>query len=159
MRTFFIFVLLAFSVSAFGQKAPTDGLKVNGLGLGAAYKTVVAKFGKPVKEKIQKGDECVPDRRKILTYPGLTFELIENDNKNFTVISFEVTSAKYDVSGVRIGDTQLAVSRRFGKRSMEDTVSGQKTWLYEMTPELPGNSNFFFRAGKITKIQSGYEMC
>ena len=159
MRTFFIFALLAFSVSAFGQKAPTDGLKVNGVGLGATYKAVVAKLGKPVKEKIQKGDECVPDRRKILTYSGLTFELIENDNKSFTVISFEVTSAKYDVSGVKIGDTQLAVSRRFGKRSTEDTVSGQKTWLYEMTPNLPGSSNFFFRAGKVTKIQSGYEMC
>ncbi|HTK38986.1 MAG TPA: hypothetical protein VL325_10875, partial [Pyrinomonadaceae bacterium] len=117
MRTFLIFVLLVFSVSAFGQKAPTDGLRVNGVGLGSAYKTVVAKFGKPVKEKIQKGDECVPDRRKILTYPGLTFELIENDNKSFTVISFEVTSANYDVSGVKVGDTQLAVSRHFGKRT------------------------------------------
>jgi len=159
MRTLFIFVLLVFSVSVFGQKAPTDGLKVNGVGLGAAYKSVVAKFGKPIKEKIQKGDECVPDRRKILNYPGLMFELIENEGKNFTVISFEATSAKYDVSGVKVGDTQVAVSRRFGKRTMEDTVSGQKVWYYEMTPDLPGNSNFFFRAGKITKIQSAYEMC
>ena len=159
MRTLLLFALLGFSVSAFGQKAPTDGLKVNGVGLGAAYKSVIAKFGKAIKEKIQKGDECVPDRRKILTYPGLTFELIENDNKNFTVVSFEVTSAKYDVSGVKVGETLLAVSRRFGKRTMEDTIDGQKVWYYEMTPNLPGNSNFYFRAGKITKIQSAYEMC
>ena len=159
MRTLLLFALLGFSVSAFGQKAPTDGLKVNGVGLGAAYKSVIAKFGKAIKEKIQKGDECVPDRRKILTYPGLTFELIENDNKNFTVVSFEVTSAKYDVSGVKVGETPLAVSRRFGKRTMEDTIDGQKVWYYEMTPDMPGNSNFYFRGGKITKIQSGYEMC
>ena len=154
-----ILAILVLCVPVFAQTSLSGGLKVNGLGLGATYKSVVAKFGKPTTEKIQKGDECVPDRRKILTYPGLSFELIEGQKNNFSVITFEVTSAKYDVSGVKVGDTQVAVNRRFGKRTMEDTVSGQKVWYYEMSSDNPGSSNFYFRGGKITKIQAGYEMC
>jgi hypothetical protein len=75
------------------------------------------------------------------------------------VSSFEVTSAKYDVSGVKIGDTQVAVKRRFGTRSSEETLSGQKAWYYEMAENNPGSSNFYFRGGKVSKIQAGYEMC
>src|SRR5689334_11316825 len=87
-----ILAILVLCVPVFAQTSLSGGLKVNGLGLGATYKSVVAKFGKPTTEKIQKGDECVPDRRKILTYPGLSFELIEDQQKkNFTVITFEVT--------------------------------------------------------------------
>jgi hypothetical protein len=96
----------------------------------------------------------------LLTYPGLSFELIEETKgKNFTVISFEVTSVKYDVSGIKIGDMQIAVTRRFGTRSSEDSIKGEKIWMYEMSDKNPGSSNFYFRGGKIVKIQAGYEMC
>jgi hypothetical protein len=154
-----LLMVLLLAVPCFAQTALSAGLKVNGIGLGASYKSVIAKFGKPTKEVTKKGDECVPDRRKLLTYQGLTFELIEDTKKNFTVISFEVTGAKYDVSGVKLGDTQIAVNRRFGKRSSEETISGSKVWYYEMAADNPGSSNFYFRNGKISKIQTGYEMC
>jgi len=123
-----ILAILVLCVPVLAQTSLSGGLKVNSLGLGATYKSVVAKFGKPTTEKIQKGDECVPDRRKILTYPGLTFELIEGQKNNFTVITFEVTSAKYDVSGIKVAT----------RRSRSTGVSASGQWKPLSQAKRPG---------------------
>jgi hypothetical protein len=107
--------------------------------------------------KINKMDECIGDRTRMLTYPGMTVELDEQ-NGSFHVYAFEITSPKYDVSGVKIGDAPATVQRRFGttKRTVENP--GPR-WFYDMTDEAPGGTNFYFRRGKLVRIQATYMMC
>lgn len=159
MKILFPLAMLLLSVTAFSQAKITGGLRVSGVGLSAPYKAVIAKFGKPVRETTRKGDECVGGRLRTVRYAGLSFDLTDSDGKNFTVFSIEVTSARWNVSGAKIGDTQAAVKKRFGTRSSEETIAGNRVWFYEMAEENPGSSNFYFRGGKVVKILTGYEMC
>jgi hypothetical protein len=104
-------------------------------------------------------DECIGDRTRVVNYPGLEFELAESDG-TFTVYAFEVTSPKYNVSGVKVGDTPAAVQKRFG--SMRRTVERVKTgphWFYDMTDENPGGTSFYFRNGRLFSISTTYAMC
>jgi hypothetical protein len=149
--------ILVFAISTFAQVSLLEGPKVNGLGLSATYKEVVAKFGKPTTDRIYKVNECIGDRTRTLRYPGLMIEMDEQSG-TFHVFSFEITSPKYDVSGVKIGDTPATVQRRFGtkKRTVENPGP---LWYYEMPDENPGSTNFHFRRGKLVKIQATYMMC
>jgi len=154
-----IFCILLLTVSSFAQTSLLEGPKVNGLGLGTTYKQVIAKFGKPTADKINKMNECIGDRTRKLTYPGMTVELDEQSG-TFHVYAFEITSPIYDVSGAKIGDTTASVQKRFGVRgrTIENPKSGP-LWFYEMSEEAPGSTNFYFRNGKLVRIQSTYMMC
>lgn len=150
------------STAAFSQTSIREGLKVNGLALGATYAATVRKLGKPTRDVTTRTpDECTGSRTRTLTYPGLKVELIEGERKNdFTVFSFDVTSAKWDVSGVKIGDTPATIEKLFGKtgRTVARERAGPR-WFYEMTDDDPGGSNLYFKNGKVIEISSTYEMC
>lgn len=160
MKFLFLAVILLFTAPAFSQVSLIEGIKVNGIALGAKYSDVVRKLGKPTRDVTNKEmDECMGSHVRTLTYPGLKIEL-DDAGGGFTVFSFEVTSAKYDVSGVKIGAAADAIQKRFGtkRRTVEKSKTGA-TWYYEMSDESPGTSNFHFRGGKLVKIESTYTMC
>jgi hypothetical protein len=159
MKLFIPVIFFLFSMPAAGQVSLTDGPAVDGLRLGATYQAVIAKFGKPTRVRTNKMDECIGDRTRDVEYPGLKFELAESDG-TFTVYSFEVTSPKYDVSGVKVGDPIAKVQKRFGnvRRTVEKEKLGPR-WFYDMTDENPGGTNFYFRGGKVYSISTTYMMC
>ena len=139
-----------------------QGPKVNGIGLGATRQEVIKKLGRPVRESRRNADECVGGTEMTLSYPGLKILLWDDaeDRRKFTVGQFEVTSAKWDVSGSRIGQTNAAVRKLFGPRSSEERESGSLVWYYNMDENIsPGNTNFYFRGGKVVKIVSLWLMC
>src|SRR5215203_975839 len=105
MRYCFALIFFLFAATAYSQVSLSQGPKINGLGLGSNRAEVVRKLGKPVSETKRKADECVGGTEMTLRYPGLKFVLWDDsDNpKKFTVGQFEVTSAKWDVSGARVG--------------------------------------------------------
>ena len=152
-----IFCILFFAITTFAQVSLLEGPKVNGIALSATYKQVLAKFGKPSSDKINKVDECIGDRTRTVKYPGLMFEMDEQKG-TFHVYSFEVTSPMYDVSGVKVGNAPAAVQQRFGTRKRTVENPGPR-WFYDMTDENPGGTNFYFREGKLVKIQTSYMMC
>jgi hypothetical protein len=162
MKLLFPIILVAtLAVSALSQASIRGGLKVNGVALGAKYADVVKKLGKPTRDVTnRKMDECIAAHIRTLYYPGLKLELSDDGKKAFTLFSFEVTSAAWDVSGAKVGNSQTDIQKFFGTkgRTIQKETAGP-LWLYEMTDESPGSSNFFFKAGKVVKIQSGYEMC
>jgi hypothetical protein len=154
-----IIFLFSSAAAAAGQVPLTDGPSVNGLRLRATYRAVVAKFGKPQRVVTNPVDECVGDRTRFANYPGLKFELVE-DNGTFTVYSFEVTSPRYIVSGVAAGASQAAVERRFGRRNRTVDREGRDTiWYYSMPNDNPGTTNFHFRNGKLFKVVTTFAMC
>jgi len=157
----FVILFAAFAISAVGQNSIREGLKVNGLALGSTYAQTIKTFGKPVRDiTSRKIDECIGSRTRTLTYPGLKVELVEGERNAFTVFAFEVTSTKWSFSGIKIGEPAEQIQRRFGTsgRTVEREKTGQ-TWFYEMTDESPGGTNFYFRNGKLIKVNTGYEMC
>ena len=99
----------------------------------------------------------------VLKYPGLTFSLWSDaDGKKFSVGYFEVSSAKWNVSGVKVGDTSASIRRRFGRRGSQeiDGHTNMLTWYYDMSDdEGPGSTNFAFRRGKVARIVTIYFMC
>ena len=152
--------LLLCSTNVFSQVSLSAGPKVNGLALGATVKQVIAKFGRPISDKLQPRNECTGTRLRTMTYPGLIVELDESE-KTYYVFSFTVTSPKYDVSGIRIGAAQTAVANIFGTRgrTIENPRTGPE-WYYSMDEEdTAGGTNFIFRRGKLAKITTSYMIC
>lgn len=156
MRIFLIAVLVSlFTVAAHGQGSGEKYLlKVNGIGLGSYYAQVIRTFGKPLKETTGDGNECIGGKMRKLEYPGMTFELHQEfgKTKRFYVGSFEVTSARWNVSGLKAGSTAAAVKRKFGKAAEEG-----RSWLYEIAEtEGPGSVNIYFRNGKVVRFETSY---
>lgn len=163
MKIFATLSLLAiFAVSSFSQSSLDAGPKVNGLALGMTREEVIKKLGKPTREIKGEADECVGGTEMTLQYPGLKFSLWDDSESpgKFTVGMFEVTSAAWDVSGIRVGQASAAVKKMFGSKYTTGTESGKTIWYYAMDDEKgPGNTNFTFRNGKIVNILSMWLMC
>ena len=154
-------LVLIFAASGFAQSSLPSGPKVNGVGLDATYAEVVRKLGKPTRQVTDKNlDECTGSHIRTLYYPGLKIELFDAEKNVYKVFSFEITSAKWDVSGSKLGDSSAKVQKLFGTRGRSSEKDGAETiWYYEMNEDAPGLSNFHFRNGKLSKVQFGYTMC
>lgn len=162
MKLFLAIVLLSVTGTVFSQVSPKSGLNVNGVALGDTYQQVVRKLGKPVGEKKRKADECVGGIELTLSYPGLELRLWDDvDNpKKFTVGWFEVKSAKWNVSGTKVGQTNAAVRKLLGKPAAVQTENGLNVWFYDMDEEKgPGNTSLTFRGGKVISISTIWLMC
>lgn len=154
-------VILVSALSAHSQTS-ASALKVNGVGLGATYTDVIKKLGKPSRVITGEAGQCSAGKQRTLHYPGLTFELFEEQANKFTVGEFEVTSAKWNVSGAKVGMNGTAISERFGEAEVgvADADTGGPIWFYEIADEtVPGNSSFFFRGGKVVRIYSAFMKC
>lgn len=160
---FILLITVLFVVASFAQTSLRAGPKINGLALGATREEVIRKLGKPTSESKKDAGECVGGIEMTLTYPGLKISLWDDSEnpKKFTAGMFEVTSAKWNVSGARIGQTRAEVKKLFGTRSFEGSGDdGLPFWGYEMAEDSgPGTTSFTFRRGKLSSIQAAWLMC
>ncbi len=164
MRIIIATIALLLASPMFAQTSLKAGPEVNGISLGATREEVIRKLGKPASQTKKTADECVGGVEMTLRYPGLTFRLWDDPRnaKKFSVGAFEVASAKWNVSGVKIGSSSADVRKIFGKRSSEEIDSQSKlpVWYYEMDEEEgPGTTNFTFKGGKLIKIYTMWLMC
>ena len=162
MKRLLLVASLAFAaVGVSAQSSLPKGLTVNGVALDAKYAEVTWKLGKPTRVvTTPKIDECIGARIRTVSYPGLKIEMAEGETKDdFHVFSFEITSAKWDVSGINVGDLSTTVQKRFGARGRTVEKTPTLGWFYDMSEESPGTSSFYFKAGKVVKIISTFEMC
>ena len=154
-------LVLAAAGACFGQVDPGK-LKFNGVGLGSTYGQVVKALGKPSRESKPQREECIGGHEKTVNYPGVTFTLMDEGKKTFKVMSFDINSANYSVSGIKVGDTQLTVRRILGSKftSGAGDVLGTTDWTYEISDELgPGWTTITFKKGKVVSIGSSYTVC
>jgi hypothetical protein len=107
-------------------------------------------------------EECTGGHEKSVEYAGLTFYFMDGSSRSrkvFEVMSFDVSSSKFTVSGVKVGDSEAVVKRIFGRRFTVDTdaAKGEKTWHYEIgEKEGPGWTTVTFKNGKVVNIGSAY---
>jgi hypothetical protein len=154
------------SQSAFPQTVNPAKLKINGIiGLDSTYAQMLKAFGKPSKETKPVSEECTGGHEKTVNYAGLEFYFMDGPSrggKTFLVMSFDVSSPKFTVSGVKIGDSEATVRSRFGRRFTVDTdkATGEKTWHYEIGErDGPGWTTVTFKNGKVISIGSAYTVC
>ena len=85
---------------------------------------------------------------------------MDEGGKTFKMDSFTVTSPKWLVSGVRVGDTPAVVKSRFGTKYTVDrrTDNGGLAWHYDTADET-GTTTIIFKNGKVTEISSAFLMC
>lgn len=167
LRIFIPIAVLAFAaVQVFGQAVNTAKLKINGtVGLDSTYAQVVKAFGKPSKETKPMAEECTGGHEKSVEYAGLTFYFMDGSSRSrkvFEVMSFEVSSSKFTVSGVKVGDSEAVVKRIFGRKFTVDTdaETGEKNWYYEIgEAEGPGMTTITFKNGRVVNIHSAYMVC
>jgi hypothetical protein len=138
-------------------------VKLKGIGLGSAYSDVIKAFGKPKTDTAAEGDECRGARIRTMVYDGLELELSESlePEKEYYVYSIEITNAKWLPFGIKTGTTQAAVKRKLGNPTSQETDSetGERIWYYSFDEsDGPGNTNFYFKNGKLVKVFSMY-MC
>jgi len=159
--TLFILMTIALASSAYSQSSLPKGLKVNGISLDTSYNEIVKKLGKPTREvTTKKIDECIGERLRTIYYPGLKIELVEGKRNNFTMFAFTVTSAKWDVSGNRVGAAAAAIQKLYGTRGRTiQKNNGSEDWYYEMAEDNPGGTTFTVKNGKVTEIGVTYMMC
>ena len=156
-------LILAVSISA--QTTNPAKLKFNGIGLYSTLAQVKKALGKPKMDGKPKEEGCIGAREKDVEYDGVSFYLMDGDSKDgktFEVKAFTVTSPKYVVSGIKVGDTELNVRRRLGTKftKTEDDETGDDVWSYEF-PESgdPGWTTIQISRGKVTKISSAHMVC
>jgi hypothetical protein len=156
---------LLLAAGAFAQTVNPAKLKINGVGLNSTYPQVVKALGKPVKDGKATHEECIGGREKTVDYAGLSLYFMDGDSrggKTFEVKSFSVTTSKWLVSGVRVGDTPETVKAKFGAKYRLDrrTDNGGLAWHYEMNDkDGPGMTTVIFKKGKVVEISSGYQVC
>ena len=144
--------------ACFGQLGP-GRLRFNGVGLGSTYGQVTKALGKPSRETKPVREECVGGREKTVAYDGASLAFMDEGRKTFKLMSFEVTSPKYAVSGIKVGDSPLTVRRVLGTKFTSDANAAEGTmWTYEM-PGDTGSTTITFRKGKVVSIGSSYLVC
>jgi hypothetical protein len=160
------FIVFSAGAVCLGQVVNPAKVKINGVGLDSTYAQVVRAIGKPASEEAPKAEECIGGREKTVTYPGLTLYMMDGDSRNkktFEVKSFEVTSARWVVSGIKVGDSEATVKRKFGHRKfrIEDGPgAGEKRWVWDMSdPHGPGGTNVIFKDGRVVTIASYLLVC
>ena len=152
-------VVLVLAGACFGQLDPGN-LRFNGVGLESTYGQVVKALGKPSSETKPVREECIGGKEKTAKYPGLSLSFMDEGGKTFKVMAFEVTSSKWAVSGIKVGDSQLTVRRVLGTKFTNDTnaAEGMTMWTYELAGDT-GSTTITFKKGKVVSIGSSYLVC
>ena len=122
--------------------------KVNGIGIGTSYSTILKKLGKPLL--VKKGEEypCNSGRITIIRYSGLRLNLIKSFSSNKLIVdSMEITLPRWSVSGIRIGAKLKEVESKFsGNIRRENGVDILGGFVKD------GYRNFYFQNKRLIKM-------
>jgi len=166
MKQITSFVLLIFlSLPAWGQEKLREvDLRVNGIGSGTLYPTVIRNLGKPLQRKATRTAESLScagaaETDVTLLYSGLQISLFgDGRGRNLTVYTIEVSSLKWMASGVRIGASMKEVESKFGEPISKAGQSGETIFHYVTKGNL-GMVNFYFRNDKLVKVVMTETLC
>ncbi len=149
--------VVIFSTDAFGGEVD---LRINNVGIGTSYETIVKNLGKPLKsKKIRQILECSdnePYTQLTVTYAGLIIELWNiEDTRKFTVLSIRLTAgSKLAVSGLKIGATRKETIARLGKPTYNS-----KSSLGYINKDNDGDATFDFKNGKLVSVNWSSAIC
>jgi hypothetical protein len=164
---FLVAMFMSTVACVFAQSVNPAKLQISGaVGLDSTYAAVVKLLGKPRKETRPQKEECTGGHEKTVEYDGLSFYFMDGTvpgKKAYLVMSFDLTSPRLTVSGLKIGDSETLVKQKYGKPKSIDTdkSTGETSWTYEISEKQggPGQTTVTFKNGKVTAIGSSYMVC
>ncbi|HQU86705.1 MAG TPA: hypothetical protein PKY59_26470 [Pyrinomonadaceae bacterium] len=150
-----IYLICAIVVLQITCAAQTNSVKVNGVEVGTWYPAAVRKLGKPVSVRHNETFPCEDGKVLTARYNGLVLRFIESyPAKKLFVGSIEITSAKWSVSGIKIGANFKDVKAEFsGKLRYEGNFKVYGGFIKD------GFSHFYFKNGKLVKIIAEINLC
>lgn len=156
-------IISIFAVSALGQRTLDPAkMSVNGIKLGSTNAQLLTAFGKPTLDGPTEASECAGGESKNVEFEGAVFGLANGDSKDgktFEVVSFDITSPKYVVSGIRVGDDQKTVLAKLGRKyEVEKDPEGATVWWYKFKA-VAGSTSISFKNGKVIAIGSAWQIC
>ena len=158
-------LLSVLSLSAAGlASAQAIDFRVNSVGHGSTPAVIARRLGKPLRSKDRRepgNDSCFsePHTFRTLNYTGLEIFLIgDGKARKLRAYSIEVKSAKWLVSGVRIGAELAGVRNVLGKAREEFERDGTMTWYYENKGQT-ADVSFEFINGKLVRILMAESLC
>jgi hypothetical protein len=153
-------VLLLLLVLPMAASAGEIDLRIKGVGLGTPQSIILRRLGKPLQIKKGKFDPCGGDVTVTRRYSGLVIELLGDGNeRNFTVVSIELTSSKWSVArGIRVGAEAKDVIKKFGEPLEKVMKSGLERWSY-VNKGNDGFAGFYFRNNKLVKVEWESALC
>ncbi len=150
-------LLFLFIISPLAVSSQNNELQVKGIKVGTYYSTVIKKLGKPLSFKKNGEYPCDSGVIRTARYNGLIIDFIESDlkKKDFIVATMQVTSSRWSVLGVRIGDNLKTVKTKFGldKSRREEGFDVFGGYIND------GYSSFYFKRGKLIKISWELNPC
>ncbi len=158
-----LFCIFTFSISA-QEKLNEIDLRVNGIGSGTSYSTVIRKLGKPnrtktVKFKAESACSNSDETHLTVFYSGLEITFLgDGKGRKLDVYSIKVTTNKWTASGIKIGATKKQIQTKFGTPNFKDTRSAETIFRY-VTKENLGGVNFYFRNNKLVKVEMTETLC
>jgi len=159
MKPLLLFAFLFIASIPTTTLAREADLRINGVGLGSSQAIVLRQLGNPLKSKKGNENECGGGFYKTYEYDGLTIELLSNTKgRNYEVVSITCTSSKWVVSGIRIGAKKKAVQARFGD-CLSTQIEAELTRCFYAIKNNAGNSSFYFRGDRLTRLMWGYTLC
>ncbi len=133
-----------------------DQLRINEIGLGTPRSTVFRRLGKPLQSKRTGVFPC-GDLEMTLRYSGLVIKLERDaETRNYNVVSIEITSGKWSVSGISVGANMKDVQEKFKYRYHKTKESGLEGLHYG---NGDGGTSFYFRGNKLVSVNLEYNWC
>lgn len=158
-----LFIFLTLPVFGLKQLREID-LRVNSIGSGTSYSTVIRKLGKPLRSETKKykaSEACSNSAETHLTlfYSGLEITLLgDGRGRNLDVYSIEVTSPKWLASSLSIGADAKDVIVKFGEPNSK-AENSYETIFYYVTKGNLGGVNFHFQKNKLIKVTMAETLC
>lgn len=87
-------------------------LRIAGIDIGSRHREVIKALGQPIKSVRGRYHEGSSEHELTLKYDGLSIDLLYVPDR--VVVAFQVTSRKWNVAGIRVGDDESVLKSRFG---------------------------------------------
>jgi hypothetical protein len=154
------FFLATFPILGQTEACEVD-LKINGMGAGSSYATVIRKLGTPLhqkKEKVLASISCSGETETHITlkYSGLEIVCIRYANERMaTVTSIELTSSKWQIHPlIKIGFTRQQLEAKLGKGGHSENQA-----LFYCTKGNSGTVKFTLEKNRLIKISLSETLC
>ncbi|MDQ6787488.1 MAG: DUF2845 domain-containing protein [Acidobacteriota bacterium] len=166
MKTFFLLIFtFVVTLTTFGQnKSREIDVRIQGIGSGTTYSTVIRKLGKPLHSKTTKfkaSEACsgATETHLTLIYKGLEITLHgDSRGRNLSVYEIEVISSKWIASEISVGAKSKDVLTKFGEPNSKAEKAGEVIFYYGMKNNL-GGVNFYFQNNRLIKILMNETLC
>lgn len=132
-------------------------LRIGGVDIGSRHREVIKALGQPIRSVRGRYHEGSSEHELTLKYDGLSIDLLYVPDR--VVVAFQVTSPKWNVSGIRVGDYENVLKPKFGEALYGPVEDPDVKGGYIYASEAGVYLTIKVRDGKIVEIWAAMPTC